>query len=72
MVIKVLPNAEEAWTKKVVYTENLHKMSFPRQAARVKELDELFNPRDIIIDANTIGTGLLDELVIPSIGPKGQ
>lgn len=72
MVIKVLPHDQDAWTKKVVYTENLHKMPFPQQAARIKELNELFNPRDIIIDANTIGTGLLDELVIPSIGPKGQ
>ena len=71
MVIKVLPS-QDGWTKKVVYTENLTKMSFPEQAARIKELNELFNPRDIVIDANTIGTGLLDQLVIPSIGPKGQ
>lgn len=71
MIIKVLPS-QDGWTKKVVYTENLTKMSFPEQAARIKELNELFNPRDIIIDANTIGTGLLDQLVIPSIGPKGQ
>lgn len=71
MVVKVLPS-QDGWTKKVVYTENLTKMSFPEQAARIKELNELFNPRDIVIDANTIGTGLLDQLVIPSIGPKGQ
>ena len=71
MVIKVLPS-QDGWIKKVVYTENLTKMSFPEQAARIKELNELFNPRDIVIDANTIGTGLLDQLVIPSIGPKGQ
>ena len=71
MVIKVLPS-QDGWMKKVVYTENLTKMSFPEQAARIKELNELFNPRDIVIDANTIGTGLLDQLVIPSIGPKGQ
>ena len=71
MVVKVLPS-QDGWTKKVVYTENLTKMSFPEQAARIKEFNELFNPRDIIIDANTIGTGLLDQLVIPSIGPKGQ
>ena len=71
MVIKVLPS-QDGWMKKVVYTENLTKMSFPEQAARIKEFNELFNPRDIVIDANTIGTGLLDQLVIPSIGPKGQ
>lgn len=71
MVVKVLPS-QNGWTKKVVYTENLSKISFPEQAARIKELNELFNPRDIVIDANTIGAGLLDQLVIPSIGPKGQ
>lgn len=71
MVVKVLPS-QDGWTKKVVYTENLSKISFPEQAARIKELNELFNPRDIVIDANTIGAGLLDQLVIPSIGPKGQ
>ncbi len=71
MIVKVLPS-QDGWTKKVVYTENLSKISFPEQAARIKELNELFNPRDIVIDANTIGAGLLDQLVIPSIGPKGQ
>lgn len=44
----------------------------PQQAARIKELNELFNPREIVIDGNTIGTGVLDELVIPTLGPKGQ
>lgn len=73
IVIKVLPSSSgEAWTKKVVYIENLHNTPMPQQAARIKELNELFNPREIVIDGNTIGTGVLDELVIPSIGPKGQ
>lgn len=73
VVIKVLPSSSgEAWTKKVVYIENLHNTPMPQQAARIKELNELFNPREIVVDGNTIGTGVLDELVIPSIGPKGQ
>ena len=71
MVIKVLPN-ENAWKKRVVYTENLTKMSLPQQAGRIKELNELYMPREIVVDANGLGIGLVDELVLPSIGPKGQ
>lgn len=71
MVIKVYPN-DSVWKKKVVYTENLTKMMLPQQAARIKELNELYQPRDIVVDANGIGHGLVDELVLPSVGPKGQ
>lgn len=71
MVIKVYPN-DNVWKKKVVYTENLTKMMLPQQAARIKELNELYQPRDIVVDANGIGHGLVDELVLPSVGPKGQ
>lgn len=55
MIIKVVPLANE-WKKKVVYTENLHKISLPEQAARIKELHSLFFFREIIIDANGINT----------------
>ena len=70
-VIKVYPN-DNAWKKRVVYTENLTKMMLPQQAARIKQLNELFQPREIVVDANGLGIGLVDELVLPSIGPKGE
>jgi hypothetical protein len=70
-IIKVYPN-ENAWKKRVVYTENLTKMMLPQQAARIKQLNELFQPREIVVDANGLGIGLVDELVLPSIGPKGE
>lgn len=70
-VIKVYPN-ESGWKKKVVYTENLTKMMLPIQAARIKQLNQLFQPKEIVIDALTIGMGLIDELVLPSIGPNGE
>ena len=35
-------------------------------------LNELFQPREIVVDANGLGIGLVDELVLPSIGPKGE
>lgn len=69
MIIKVVPMANE-WKKKVVYTENLHKVSLPEQAARLKELHSLFNFREIIIDANGIGQGLADQLVLPQWDKK--
>ena len=71
MVLKVFPN-DKAWKKRLVYTENLTKMSLPQQAGRIKELNELFQPREIVVDANGLGIGLVDELVLPSVGPKGQ
>ena len=71
MIIKVVPLANE-WKKKVVYTENLHKVSLPEQAARLKELHSLFNFREIIIDANGIGQGLADQLVLPQWDKKGR
>ena len=70
-IIKVFPN-DAAWKKRVVYTENLTKMMQPQQAGRIKELNELFQPREIVVDGNGLGIGLIDELVLPSIGPKGQ
>ena len=70
-IIKVYPN-DSAWKKRVVYTENLTKMMLPQQAARIKQLNELFQPREIVVDANGLGIGLVDELVLPSIGPKGE
>lgn len=70
-IIKVIPR-EQAWLKRVVYTENLTKMLLPEQAARIKELNELYLPKEIVVDANGLGVGLVDQLVLPSVGPKGQ
>lgn len=70
-IIKVIPR-EQAWYKRVVYTENLTKMLLPEQAARIKELNELYLPKEIVVDANGLGVGLVDQLVLPSVGPKGQ
>lgn len=65
MVVKVIPR-EKLWLKKVVYTENLHKMPLQDQAVRIKQLYYKFMPREIIVDGNGVGSGLIDDLVVPS------
>lgn len=71
MVIKVVPQAN-AWKKKVVYTENLHQIDFAEQAIRLKQLAQLYHPREIIIDGNGIGTGVVEALVSQQWDRKGQ
>ena len=52
MVIKVLPGSE-SFQKKVVYTEVIHGANYiTEQAPRIKELIELFQPREVVIDGN--------------------
>lgn len=66
MVIKVLPN-ESRYKKNVVYTEVINGANYiTEQAPRLKKLIELYNPREIVIDGNGPGIGLLDAMVLPS------
>lgn len=71
MVIKVYPS-ENAWKKKVVYTKNLTKMNLAVQAGWIKYYDDLYHPREIVIDGNGVGAGLIDQMVLPSVGPHGE
>ena len=69
-VIKVLPNAN-GYKKNVVYVEVIHGANYiTEQAPRLKKLIQLFNPREIIIDGNGPGIGLLDAMVLPSFDAK--
>lgn len=70
MVIKVLPS-EDGFRKNVVYTEVIHGANYiTEQAPRLKKLIQLYNPREIVIDGNGPGIGLLDAMALPSIDPK--
>ena len=69
-VIKVHPR-ERGWKKSVVYTENITKMSLLAQAARIKKLRRKYQPKEIVIDGNGVGAGLVDALVVPSYGDDG-
>ena len=70
-VIKVRPR-DNGWKKDVVYTENLTKMNLLHQAARIKELNKLYRPKEIVIDGNGVGAGLIDAMVVASFSPKGE
>jgi hypothetical protein len=70
MILKVLPG-KEVFKKKVVYTEVLNGANFiTQQAPRIKELIEQFSPREVVIDGNGLGAGLLDAMAIPSFDAK--
>ena len=67
MVIKVLPQ-ESGFKKNLVYTEVIHGANYiTDQAPRLKKLIQLYKPREIVIDGNGPGIGLLDAMAVPSI-----
>lgn len=70
VVIKVLPGAQR-FKKNVIYTEVINGANYiTEQAPRLKKLIELFNPREIIIDGNGPGIGLVDAMVLPSFDAR--
>lgn len=70
MVIKVLPQ-EHGFKKNVVYTEVIHGANYiTEQAPRLKKLIQLYNPREVVIDGNGPGIGLLDAMALPSFDAK--
>ena len=67
MVIKVLPQLNNT-AKHVVYTEIIHGENYISvQAPRLKKLIELYHPREMVIDGNGPGIGLLDAMALPSV-----
>lgn len=70
MVVKVLPG-DQRFKKNVVYTEVINGANYiTEQAPRLKKLIQLYEPREIVIDGNGPGIGLLDAMVLPSYEPK--
>lgn len=70
MVAKVLPNNDN-FKKNIIYTEVIHGANYiTEQAPRIKELIELYHPREVVIDGNGPGIGLLDAMVLPSFDAK--
>lgn len=70
MVIKVFPGPT-GFRKNVVYTEVIHGANYiTEQAPRIKKLIQLFQPREIVIDGNGPGIGLLDAMALPSVDLK--
>ena len=70
MVIKVIPNLN-GFKKNIVYTEVIHGANYiTDQAPRLKKLIELYHPKEIVIDGNGPGIGLLDAMSLPSFDAK--
>lgn len=70
MVVKVLPGPQR-FKKNVVYTEVIHGENYITvQAPRIKKLIDLYHPKEIIIDGNGPGIGLMDAMVLPSFDSK--
>ena len=70
MVVKVLPNIAR-FKKNVVYTEVINGANYiTEQAPRLKKLIQLYEPKEIVIDGNGPGIGLLDAMVLPSYDAK--
>lgn len=66
MVVKVIPN-ENIFRKNVVYTEVIHGANYiTEQAPRLKKIIQLYSPKEIVIDGNGPGIGLLDAMALPS------
>ena len=67
MIIKVIIG-QESFRKNVVYTEVIHGANYiTEQAPRLKKLIQLYNLRELVIDGNGPGIGLLDAMALPSI-----
>ena len=70
MVTKNIPQ-QDRFQKNVVYTEVIHGANYiTEQAPRIKELIELYRPREVVIDGNGPGIGLLDAMALPSFDEK--
>lgn len=70
MVIKVLPGAQR-FRKNVIYTEVINGQNYITvQAPRIKKLIELYNPKEVVIDGNGPGIGLMDAMAVPSFDEK--
>lgn len=69
-VTKVFPK-EEFFKVKVVYLEAINGENFiTQQAPRIKKLIQLYKPREVVVDGNGLGSGLVDALSLPSVDQK--
>ena len=67
---KIIPG-ENNFKKHIVYTEVIHGANYiTQQAPRLKKIIQLYHPRQIVIDGNGPGIGLLDAMSLPSVDMK--
>ena len=70
VVIKVTPQVEGASLKSVVNIYSWEEEHFEQQAINVKRLFYKYKARTAVIDANGLGVGLIDFMVLDQIDPE--
>lgn len=69
-VLKVMPR-DEHFHANVVYMEVLNGDNFiTQQAPKLKKLIQIYSPKEVIIDTNGLGAGLMDAMVVESYDPE--
>lgn len=69
VILKVTPTANNTWVKKIVNIYTIKGQAFPFQALELKRIFTRFKCRAAVVDANGIGRGLVDELVLDQTDP---
>lgn len=70
-VFKVTPQSYgDSSLKQLVNIYEFHDMHFRDQAIAVKRIFAKYHARRVVIDANGVGAGLVDEMVISNTDPK--
>lgn len=69
MIFRVNVHADY-FVKNLVYTQVLYDMRFDEQAVRIKQLNNLYRPREVVVDGTGLGVGLVDYLTGPSVDPE--
>lgn len=61
---------DDYYQKYLVYTETLYDMHFNDQSIRIKQLNNAYHPKEIVIDGNGLGIGLVDQLIMSNTDPN--
>lgn len=69
-VIKRIPQIGAPSMKHIVNIVTFENMAFPEQAVNIKKLYMKYRPICVTLDANGVGAGLVDELVLSQIDPE--
>lgn len=68
-VIRVCPKGDKV-LKKAVFLKVVHGQSLIDQATQIKKLIQIYHPRQVVIDGNGVGAGLVDAMIRPSFDNK--
>ncbi len=70
LVIKVMPSLTGVPIKKIVNIYTIDAEHFGQQAIRIKQIFQQYRCKVAVVDANGLGTGLVDFLVTDQVDPQ--